>query len=105
MEGEIIERNFLSNFTNNFITEKNGDENLQIEDYMKINEKIRVFCSQDIKIKSGMLRNSQKLPLEFSFGILHKKTPITLRRTLPHIYNIEYLPSEFANKKDFETLS
>lgn len=104
--GDIIkELDSLSKWTNNLrnCIEKNGDEKLQIEDYVKINEKISVFRSQDINFKSGILRNSQKLPLEFSFGFLHR-TPITLRSTLPDIYN-ENCIADVASKKDFEMLS
>lgn len=104
--GDIIkELDSLSKWTNSLrnCIEKSGDEKLQIEDYVKINEKIRVFRSQDINFKSGILRNSQKLPLEFSFGFLFR-TPITLRSTLPDIYN-ENCIADIASKKDFEMLS
>lgn len=106
--GDIIkELDALSKWTDNL---KNSIEHVgdhksksHIEDYLKFNENCRVFRSQDIKIKSGVLRNSQTLPLEFSFGFLHK-TPITLRSTLPDVYNDNCI-ADIAIKKDYEVLS
>jgi hypothetical protein len=104
--GDIIkELDALSQWTNNLKNsmEKIGDQKFQVDDYMKINQKYRVFRSQDLHIKSGVFRNSQTLPLEFYFGFFNK-TPVTTRSTIPDVYNDNGV-ADIASKRDFEILS
>lgn len=104
--GDIIkELDALSQWTSNLknSVEKIGDNKFQVDDYLKMNQKYRVFRSQDLKIKSGVFRNSQTLPLEFAFGFFNK-TPITTRSTIPDVYNDNGV-SDIASKRDFEFLS
>ena len=74
-----------------------------IEDFQRVQNNIRVFNSNEIRYKSSELRNSFPTPLEFSTGYF-QSTPVTLRKTLPIIYNI-YNYAEEACKHEFEILS
>jgi hypothetical protein len=65
---------------------------------------IMVFPANQIKYKSGVLRNSFLLPLEFSTGSF-KDTPVTLRKTVPSIYSAFNNFAEDACRKEFEILS
>lgn len=100
--GDILkDLDALSKWTENY---KENDENVPnpIALY-KVNQRgIKTFESQNIKYKSGALRNSFSTPLEFSNGYFHK-TPITLRSTLPNNYNINNF-ADLACKREFEIL-
>lgn len=74
-----------------------------IDQFKTIQSNIKVFNIQDIKYKSGVLRNSFSTPLEFSNGYFHQ-TPITLRSTLPNLYSISNF-ADLACKREFEILA
>lgn len=74
-----------------------------IDQFKAIQSNIKVFNIQDIKYKSGALRNSFSTPLEFSNGYFHH-TPITLRSTLPNLYSISNF-ADLACKREFEILA
>lgn len=74
-----------------------------LEQYKLIQNNVKVFAVNDIKYKSGALRNSFSTPLEFSNGYFHS-TPITLRSTLPNLYSVSNF-ADLACKREFEILS
>lgn len=103
--GDILkELDTLSKWTKNLHNcDKNLDAKSPIAEYQTIQMNIKVFNSQDIKYKSGILRNSFSTPLEFSTGYF-RTTPVTLRSTLPNVYSINSF-ADVACKREFEILS
>ncbi len=75
-----------------------------MQHFRKMQNNIMVFPANQIKYKSGVLRNSFLLPLEFSTGSF-KDTPVTLRKTVPSIYSAFNNFAEDACRKEFEILS
>lgn len=100
----INELDTLSKWTKNL---KNCDQRLHsksaLGEYMEIHGKVKVFNPQDLKYKSGILRNSFSTPLEFSTGYF-RTTPITLRSTLPNVYSINSF-ADVACKREFKILT
>lgn len=100
----IKELDALSVWTKNIRNcEKPLDARTPTEEYLKIQPNIKVFNAHDIKYKSGIMRNSFSTPLEFSNGYFNR-TPVTLRTTLPNIYNLNSF-ADSASKREFEILS
>lgn len=83
--------------------ERKFDYKSPIKEYLAIQANTRVIGAHELKYKSGILRNSFSTPLEFSNGYF-SRTPITLRSTLPNIYNINSF-ADSASKHEFEILS
>lgn len=94
----------LSTWTKNLKNcDKNWDIKSPIAEYQAIQNNIKVFDSNEIKFKSGVLRNSFSTPLEFSNGYFHT-TPVTLRSTLPNVYSMNSF-ADVASKREFEVLT
>lgn len=74
-----------------------------VDEYRAIQNNIKMFNSNNIKYKSGILRNSFSTPLELSTGYFGT-TPVTLRSTLPNIYGINSF-ADVACKREFEILT
>lgn len=82
---------------------QNCDSASPIEDYQAIQNNIKVFNANDIKYKSGALRNSFSTPLELSTGYF-RTMPVTLRSTMPNRFGINSF-ADIASKREFEILS
>lgn len=104
--GDIIrDLDALAKWSQNLKKLDEGGEisNSPLEQFKSIQNNIKVFNVNDIKYKSGILRNSFSTPLEFSNGYFHN-TPITLRSTLPNLYSISNF-ADLACKREFEILA
>lgn len=82
---------------------QNCESTSPVKEYQAIQRNIKVFSTQDIKYKSGLLRNSFSTPLELSTGYF-RTMPVTLRSTMPNNYGISSF-ADFASKREFEILS
>jgi hypothetical protein len=104
--GDIIrDLDALAKWSQNLkkLDENGSPSSSPIEQFKTIQSNIKVFNVQDIKYKSGALRNSFSTPLEFSNGYFHS-TAITLRSTLPNLYSISNF-ADLACKREFEILA
>lgn len=82
---------------------QNCDNKSPVVEYQAIQKNIKLFNPQDIKYKSGALRNSFSTPLELSTGYF-RTMPVTLRSTMPNHYGINSF-ADVACKHEFEIMT